>query len=227
MPEWKLSSIRLVVFDMDGTLVDAFEDIHRSTCHALRPMGREPLDFATVKSYVGDGARKLLERAFRTTDSATIGQAIEHWREFANAHPAERSRLYPGAIEALRQLERLGVKRAVLSNKVHDLTQEIARRLGLDDWLDAIWGERAEFGCKPDPRGLQAMMAELGEEPARTLMVGDGLPDMQVARAAGARACGALWGIHTREELAREAPDMMADSLDALRSAFAEAHGAE
>jgi len=223
MPTPPLESIRLVVLDLDGTLVDAFEDIYRATSHVLAQMKRPPLDFPTVKSYVGNGVEMLMRRTLRSDDPALVGRAAAIWKAYSAEHAGECARLYPGAQALLAGLRSLGVKSAVLSNKVHDLTVEIIDRLCGPAQLDAVWGERPEFACKPDPGALKALMAHLNVRPAETLVVGDGAPDIEAAKAAGAWSCGATWGLNPPDCLAELGADMLVDSLGQLQAAFEEA----
>ena len=220
MSALQLAEIRLAVLDMDGTLVDAFEDIHQATNYTLAQLGRPPLDFATVRSFVGNGAVLLLRRALRTEDDELIARALPHWQAYAAEHAAERSRLYPGALDFLDGARRLGVKTALLSNKPHAITVEILARLGVADRFDLAWGEKPEFPCKPDPGALRAVMERLGVRPDETLVVGDGAPDMEVAQATGAFSCGATWGLTSREGLIALGADMTVDSLGELLAAF-------
>ncbi|MCX7015183.1 MAG: HAD-IA family hydrolase [Candidatus Sumerlaeota bacterium] len=219
-----LAEIRLVVLDLDGTLVDAFEDIHQATNYTLAQLGKAPLDFATVRSFVGNGAVMLLRRALRIDDGDLIARALAHWQAYAAEHAAERSRLYPGALEFLDGVRRLGVKTALLSNKPHAITVEILARLGLAERFDLAWGERPEFPCKPDPGALRAVMERLGARSDQTLVVGDGAPDLEVAKAAGAFSCGAAWGLTSREGLIALGADVTVDNIDELLRDFESAH---
>ncbi|NQU44621.1 HAD-IIIA family hydrolase [bacterium] len=210
---------KLVVFDMDGTLVDAFGDIAAAVNHALAQLGRRPLALEQVTEKVGGGGRHLMRRCLG--DGATreeIEQAFDAWRGYYSEHPCDLARLYPGAIETLKELKGLGIRTAILSNKLDSLTRDIAEQIGLAAWLDVIQGEDLSKPKKPDPALLLEIMKRFGAEPAETVMVGDGNLDMDVARNAKTRAIGVSWGVHRPETLRELGAETVLDQLDHLLS---------
>lgn len=214
------SQIRLIVFDLDGTLVNAFGDIQAAVNHALAQMDRPPLDLPTVRSYVGNGVEMLMRRVLQSDDQQLVQRGIQFWKDYAAAHPADHTELYPGAVELLDHLARRGIKRAVLSNKVHEVSQAVMERLGVAERLNAVWGDRGLHAIKPHPEALLALIGELGENPEQTLVVGDFAPDIQVAKAAGAWSCGVTWGMLAAEELHALGADMLVNSFNELQSFF-------
>ncbi len=207
-----------VVFDLDGTLVDTFRDIHAATNFALQSLGREPLDLNVVRGFVGHGVNRLIARALQTEDAGLIEQGISLWRQYADAHPADYACFYPGALEFIHFLRQHHVKTAVLSNKVHEVCHLIFEKLNAVQYFDAIWGDRPGFHCKPDPAAMQELLRELHCSADLTLVVGDGEPDMRVARAVGATACGVTWGQNSAEFLRQYGANFIASSFHEIKN---------
>jgi len=215
-----LADVRAVVFDLDGTVVDAFADITAAVNHALALSGLQPLPHATVLNFVGNGMRKLAERALRasgeTLEERRLDSFVETVASYYQEHPADFARPYPGAPEGLRALRKMGIRLGLLSNKRHSLTVPILEKLGLAPLFDRIQGETPEFGLKPDPAGLLHLLGALETPPSRALMVGDTTPDAQVARNANLRFVGVSYGLKPREELLELGALRVLDRLDEL-----------
>lgn len=191
------SVARLVVFDLDGTLVDSARDIAASVNAALarlRP-GRPEVPLERVVGFVGDGARVLIERVLRDQGhelepEAVLPVYLECYRE----RLLDTTRLYPGIEDALAGLAAKGCALAVLTNKPGDMSRAMLDGLGVASRFARIWGGGDTRTRKPDPAGLVSLAAELDAALAETWMVGDSATDVQTARAAGARAAGVGWG---------------------------------
>jgi phosphoglycolate phosphatase len=197
----------LVLFDLDGTLVDSLPDIAGALNHALAELGRAPLALDLVRTLVGEGVLRLAEKALAAEEGAPADPAAlaERVRARYRAHPCIESRLYPGITAALAGLRGDPSRRlAVLTNKPGDVARALLAALGVT--FDAVIGDDDGFPRKPAPGAALALMARFGATPARTLLVGDGIPDMQVAAAAGCPAAAALWGYTPRELLLAERP---------------------
>jgi phosphoglycolate phosphatase len=208
-----VADIDLVIFDLDGTLVDTVPDIGAALAGTLAGVGvaAPPLD--VVKAMVGDGARELIRRALARagTDGdldALFAAFLAHYR----AHVSDRSVVYSGIAEVLDALDAAGVASAVLTNKPGDIARELLRDLAIADRFVAIVGDGDGFARKPDPAAALSLIAARGTQPARTAVVGDGLPDVRMARAVGARAIAAAWGYVTRDRLEAEQPTAVAES---------------
>jgi phosphoglycolate phosphatase len=189
----------LVIFDMDGTLVDAFRDIQAAVNAMLAQRGHPGHDLATIRGFVGNGVVRLVERSLPPAELPHLDQAVAFVRAYYEQHPADHAVLYPGAEECLAQLRAAGCKQAILSNKPHEITALVAKRLRLDTMVDAIVGEKRDRPIKPDPAGVHELQRQFAAD--RVTVVGDGLPDAQVARNAGASFIGVDWGISTRQML--------------------------
>ena len=217
----------LVIYDLDGTLVDSAPDIARSLGAALTEAGLTPPPLDVVKRMVGDGARALIRRALAgeppdaAREEATFQRFVDHYR----AHLCVESRPYPGAAEAVAALREDRVALAVVTNKPGDLARRLLEIVGLAARFDAIIGDGDGFPRKPDPTAARSLMTQVGASPARTIVVGDGLPDMRLGRALGATTIGAAWGYLPEAALAAEAPAALADSLATATRLVREALG--
>ena len=207
---------RVVVFDLDGTLVDAFADIAAAMNAPLAARGLPTHTVATICTMVGDGAGKLIERAAPAGASpALLATLKEEMIAHYSAHPADHASVYPGVFPLLDRLRAQGIRLAVLSNKPHEMTLKTCAVLGLSPHFDEIVGEvEPDVPRKPDPTGLLAMLRRLGAEQA--LLVGDGVPDGQVAANAGIPFIAALWGSRTRDQLAPLNPIAFAETVPEL-----------
>lgn len=195
-------NIRLIVFDLDGTLVDAFADIAAAANHALRLLGRPERPVDKISPHVGNGGRNLMKSLLEAGASEKeIDQAFEGWRAYYAEHPCDFAKPYPGVPEALAELHQRGIKLALISNKLDELTRSIAEHLGLAKYFDAIQGEQASVPRKPDPAALYRLMDRFGVKAEETLMVGDGDADMKVATNAGVAGIGVNYGVYSEEKL--------------------------
>ncbi len=207
----------LVIFDLDGTLVDSLPDIAGALNHALGGRGLPPLPIDVVRGLVGEGVGKLAEKALAVAgrdvaDASALADAIvAHYL----AHPCVETRAYEGIEPALVELRGAGCRLAVLTNKVGSVARALLDELRLAAHFDAILGENDGFPRKPDPAAARSLFARFGE-PA--LMVGDGLPDMALARAAGCASAAALWGYTTRVRLEAESPTFLVERPEQLRA---------
>ena len=202
---------RLVVFDLDGTLVDSSRDIAASVNAALGRVapGTAELSLEAVLSFVGEGAGILVERSLR---HAGVGLSTEEvlpvYIDCYRERLLDTTRLYPGVAEALDALA--GTTLAVLTNKPGDMSRTILEGLGVASRFARVRGAGDVPSRKPDPAGLLGLMSELGASASETWMVGDSATDVGVARAAGTRVAGVTWGFHPAA-LRAAGPDRVLD----------------
>lgn len=202
----------LVIFDLDGTLVDSVADIARALNSALASANLPTLPLETVSRFVGDGAAKLIERASPPSLGAPDQQA-DLLARFVAAYAAKvcvESRLYPGVADLLGALANAGVTSAVLTNKPGNLARDLLRALGIADHFTAVIGDLDGFPRKPDPTAAREVMRRAGADPSRTVVVGDGLPDVRMARVIPCAAIAAGWGYTSMSHLQAEHPAFLA-----------------
>jgi len=200
------STIRAVVFDLDGTLVDSRPDL-ATAVNALRgELSLPPADLETVGSWIGEGARRLVERALDGA-SLDLDGAVARFLELYAKVCTDLTRPYAGVDELLAGLAPR-YRLALLTNKPERMTRDIVDNLGWNGLFDPIVGGDTLPFRKPDPRGLTAIAGELGLAPEALLLVGDSRIDERTAVAAGARFLWVDWGyaaLEDREALARGA----------------------
>jgi phosphoglycolate phosphatase len=210
----------LVIFDLDGTLVDSVADIARALNSALASANLPTLQLETISRFVGDGAAKLIERASPPSLGSPDQQA-DLLARFVAAYAANvciESRLYLGVADLLAALGNASVATAVLTNKPGNLARDLLRALGIADRFAAVIGDGDGFPRKPDPSAAREVIQRTGAEPSRTIVVGDGLPDVRMARAIPCPAIAAGWGYTSARHLQAEHPTFHAPSVqDATR----------
>jgi phosphoglycolate phosphatase len=204
----------LVIFDLDGTLIDSKLDLAQSVNATRRHLGMQPLDNETVYSYVGNGAPVLIRRVLGDEASeATVQEALEYFLEFYRDHMLDFTVLYPGVQEALGRLRDSGVQMAVLTNKPVKISRAIVNGLGLCAHFHEVYGGNSFDHKKPHPIGVETLMRECGVSRDRTLMVGDSSVDIRTARNAGVMACGVTYGFQP-ETFVDPVPDLLMDRME-------------
>lgn len=199
--------IELFVFDLDGTLIDSSRDLANSTNAMRARFGLPPLEQEVVNSYVGNGAAVLVRRALGSdAPEERIAEALDYFLKYYRAHALEHTNLYPGIPEMLAALATNGRKLAVLTNKPEEITLDILAALGVQKLFFRVCGGNTFAQKKPHPAGLLDLIARASVEPDAALMVGDSAVDVQTARNAETRSCGALWGFQP-ETFATAPPD--------------------
>jgi len=213
--------IRLLVFDLDGTLIDSRLDLIHSVNAMLQHIGRPALDGDVIASYVGDGAPALVRRAVgETNDEAQFREALEYFLGYYRLHKLDHTTVYSGVAETLASLAdpsllypSNGVRRqmAVLSNKPVNPSRDILHALGLGDFFVRIYGGNSFTTKKPDPLGVQTLLYETGVAADEALIIGDSSIDVLTGRNAGIWTCGVTYGFapHSLEDVP---PDVLIES---------------
>ena len=203
----------LVVFDLDGTLIDSKADLAAATNATRVHLGYEPLSEAVVASYVGNGAPVLIRRALGADASdELVADGLAFFLQYYRQHMLDKTVLYPGVREALDELLAARVPMAVLTNKPIVNSMGIVEGLGLTDHFFRVYGGDSFPTKKPDPMGLEALVTEAKAAKPRTLMVGDSHVDIKTARNAQVKACGVTFGLQP-ESLVAEPPDLLVDDM--------------
>jgi phosphoglycolate phosphatase len=205
-----------VAFDLDGTLLDTRADLAAATNAVLRGLGRPEIAPEAVFPLVGEGARRLVEKALGDADPALVERGIGLFMDWYGAHCLDATRPYPGMAEALDALAGRGCRLTVLTNKPEGLSRTILDGLGLSARFAALVGGDTLPTRKPDPAGLAWLCAHTGTPPERTLLVGDSGIDVHTARNAGAAFCGVAWGLTPDGMYAAGPERVIADAAELL-----------
>jgi phosphoglycolate phosphatase len=216
--------IRLLVFDLDGTLIDSRLDLIHSVNAMLRHIGRPELDGSVIASYVGDGAPALVRRALGDPDDeAAFCLALEYFLGYYRIHKLDHTTVYVGIPEVLAGLARasneIGRKMAVLSNKPVNPSRDIVQAFGLAHFFVRVYGGNSFSTKKPDPLGVRTILQETGVAEDEALIIGDSSIDVLTGRNAGMWTCGVTYGFapHSLEEVP---PDVLLDSPGELADLF-------
>jgi len=215
-PNHRFSGVRVLIFDLDGTLIDSKLDLAHSINATLAHMGRSPLAHDKIFSLVGNGAPTLVRRALG--EGATDAEAetgLAHFLSYYRAHMLDNTVPYPGVREGLELLA--GHPMAVLTNKPVRFSQAILDGLGLARYFRFVYGGNSFERKKPDPMGVEILLRDLAAAPREAMMVGDSDVDVRTARNAGIWSCGVTYGLGS-EGLRANPPDLMLDSLADLPS---------
>src|SRR5579862_283869 len=219
-------SIKLVIFDLDGTLIDSRLDLVHSVNAALRHIGRPELPDDVIASYVGDGAPVLIQRALggEAVEESLIRKGLEFFLSYYRAHKLDHTTVYAGIPEALAAIQGSSNgsqrKMAVLSNKPVIPSRAIVDSLGLGQFFSQVYGGNSFATKKPDPEGARKLLEEYGVQPHKAAIVGDSHVDVDTGRNAGLVTIGVTYGFapHT---LVDDPPDVLVDHPDELSTVFA------
>jgi phosphoglycolate phosphatase len=208
--------IRLLVFDLDGTLIDSRLDLIHSVNAMLQHIGRPALDGDVIASYVGDGAPALVRRAVgEMDDEAVFRAAMEYFLGYYRIHKLDHTTVYEGMAETLASLVTTSneVRRqmAVLSNKPVNPSRDIVQALGLGDFFVRVYGGNSFTTKKPDPLGVRTILQETDVVADEALMIGDSAVDIMTGRNAGLWTCGATYGF-APQSLEEVPPDVLIES---------------
>lgn len=188
--------VKLVVFDLDGTLFDTRHDIAAAVNHARTHFQLSPLSLATVTAMVGEGVRVLAERAFSGTE-VCLDEATARIMTYYSAHPADLAELYSGVRETLPQI---GAIKAVVSNKPKLLVEALLANAGIDGHFANVSGGDSFPRKKPDPMALEFLVSKYGIPPSEMLIVGDHFPDIEMGKRAGVRTVYCNYGFFGNDQ---------------------------
>lgn len=207
-----MKTITTIIFDLDGTLLNTLGDLRDAVNDSLRLRALPERSLEEVRCFVGNGIRKLMERALPAGSSTQeIDAALADFKAYYAAHMTVNTVPYEGIPELLTELRRRGIRVGVLSNKIDSAAKELIAHYFLGK-VDVVYGERTGIPRKPDPTSCHMLMQELGAQPENVLYVGDSAVDMNTARNAGLPAAAVTWGFRGREELIANGADYLIDT---------------
>ena len=214
------ATIKLLIFDLDGTLIDSRLDLIHSVNAMLRHIGRPELPGDIIATYVGDGAPMLVRRALGDPDDeSSVQRALQYFLAYYREHKLDHTHVYPGIPEALVQIRQRTNGRprtmAVLSNKPVNPSRAIVQALGMKDFFAQVYGGNSFPTKKPDPLGAQKLLKEIVCNPQEAVMIGDSANDVLTGRNAGLWTVGVNYGF-APQTLDLTPPDIRVDSVQEL-----------
>jgi len=207
--------MQLLIFDLDGTLIDSKEDLVNSVNAMLAWKGRALLPHDTIASYVGNGAPMLVKRALPDVGEDEHLAALQFFLDYYREHMLDATTLYPGVREALDRLHGERVPMAILTNKPVRFSVRLIAGLKLSGHFFQIYGGNSFEEKRPHPIGIERLIGESHADRDRTVMIGDSAVDVLTARAASVQACGVSWGFQP-ETFTQAPPDFVIDDLRQL-----------
>jgi phosphoglycolate phosphatase len=206
----------LIIFDLDGTLIDSSRDLAISMNATRAHFDLPPLEPHVINSYVGNGAAVLVRKAMGSDLSdQTVDAALAYFLKFYRAHALEHTQLYRGIRDVVNTLHARGHLLAVLTNKPRKISFDILTGLGIGQHFRCVYGGDSLTNKKPQPDGIWRIVEELGGSLPKTLMVGDSKVDIETARNARVRSCGVSWGFQP-DSFKEAQPDFLIDQPEAL-----------
>ena len=209
---------KLVIFDLDGTLLDTIADLAVATNYALQQLGYPTHTEETIRTFVGNGINKLLERALPTVEKneANVMRMRTYFVPYYDEHNADLSGPYPGIVALLEEIQKRGLMIAVASNKYQEATAKlVAQYFPTIDFVEVL-GQREGIAVKPDPTIVFDILKKAKVAPEDVLYVGDSGVDMQTAQNAGIDAVAVTWGFRPRAELEDYQPKGLIDKAEEL-----------
>lgn len=204
--------IKLCIFDLDGTLVNSVEDIAYAINRGLEILGFPQHKTDEFYSFVGDGMRKLCMRALPSGLKDKTDELLKLYSEYYIKNCCVRTKPYGGIKDMIFGLKNMGIKTAVLSNKPHEQTVNVVKKLFLDTDFDFVLGQTEKYPIKPDPTSLLDIIKQFDLKNDEVLYIGDSDVDMYLAKNANVSSVGVSWGFRGREELKNAGADFIVDA---------------
>lgn len=209
---------KLIVFDLDGTLVNSLTDLAIAVNEGLKKAGLKTHKIEKYQKFVGNGRENLIDRAMGESfnDERLRNIVKETFDTFYKAHCNDNTTSYKGCEKLLFELKKSGVKTAVLSNKPDEFVRGILNKIYPGYNFDSAWGKKPEYPVKPDPKALNAVLNELNINKLECLYIGDSEVDVLTAKNAGVAMLGVDWGFRTRKELIDAGAQVVVSSADEI-----------
>ena len=209
-------SVKLLIFDLDGTLVNSRLDVANAILHALVQLGRDPIPHEEIYRFVGQGIQRSIEQILGGQSSDLVDRAIKLYREHYGQHLLDHTVLYPHVEDTLNAFRHK--KKAVISNKRQEPSEAILTGLGISHHFNMVVGGDRVKKKKPAPEAVFRIMDHLAVSPEEAIIIGDSPEDVQAGRAAGLITCSVSYGFHPPERLLAEKPDHLIDNIKQLHA---------
>lgn len=207
---------KAVIFDMDGTILNTLEDLKNATNYSLRQFGMPERSLEEVRMFVGNGIRKLVERAVPAgTPKEKIDQVFDVFLEYYEIHSADNTSPYPGILELVEKLKKSGIKTAVSTNKADVPAQELGREY-FNGIFDLIVGQQDGLKVKPAPDSVNKILSILDIQKKDAIYIGDSDVDVQTAKNSGLDFIGVSWGFRGREFLEKNGAKNIVDNANEI-----------
>ncbi len=208
-----LSKYKLLLFDLDGTIVNSTYDIGDAMNHTFQIFGKPSIPYEDIPAMVGGGIKSLLRNGFG--ENIDLAQVHQVFSDYYATNYVNKTRPYEGVIDTLDQLT--AIKKGIYSNKPHELTIGIIEQLNLMQHFDWVQGAQPNiYKPKPSPKGIFHALDQLDILPSETLFIGDSTHDIVAGKNAGTDTCAVTYGYRSKEMLLAEKPDFMIDSFEEL-----------
>ena len=209
------------IFDLDGTLTDTLESLSYSVNLTLKEMGLGQITNEQCKAFVGNGARKLLEQSIRAAgdeNASRIEEAVEIYGRIFKQYCTYQVKPYDGIEPLLQELNKQGVKMAVLSNKPHLQTKDVVKSFFGEQMFACVQGQQEHVPRKPSPEAVFMILDEMQVKKEETLYIGDSEVDMMTGKAAGVDTIGVTWGFRTRDVLKEHGATYIVDKAEVINA---------
>ena len=207
----KYSNIRVVSFDLDGTILDTEADLREATRRSLESAGLPPLPDVKFSTFIGNGVRNIYRQICPDAPQEKLDQAVDYQLQWYPQHCTDQTCFYPGMWETMEWLTAKGIRLVIVTNKVESTAKKLAEHFLSDLPLEAVWGNNEVRPLKPDPIAGKLLCETLGVTPDQVMHVGDGETDMQFAKNAGFVGAGVSWGYRSTDVLWESGADVMID----------------
>jgi HAD superfamily hydrolase (TIGR01549 family) len=210
-------NVNIIVFDLDGTLVDAREDIVAAVKHTLEKTGKEEKSFEQIVSYIGTGAKDLIRQSLsEEDDEELVREALGYYLGYFSEHYADKSTLYPHVKETLGYFREK--KLAVLTNRKGELAQKTLKKFSIDKYFEKIKGADDDICLKPATCAINDILSQTSVKKDKAIIVGDMDIDIKAGKEAGILTCGVTYGIGSQKDLKKADPEYLIDDLFQLSS---------
>jgi 2-phosphoglycolate phosphatase len=210
-----MENIKLIVFDLDGTLVDSRSDIAGAVNFTLDKLGLKKKNISEIGSYIGWGVIDLIEKSLGKNHRYFLTQALAIFKDYYRRHSTDNSRLYPGVEETLKYYKQM--RKIIVTNRDREFAEITLKTLGISGYFETIIGGD-DLGClKPSSCPLNRGLRQLKVNKNRAIMVGDMAVDIQAGKTAGISTCAVTYGLGKREDLIRAEPDFIINDIRELK----------